>query len=256
MNREYCRMNQADNDMKKIESSGRIGRCILVCAGEYVPVRDAAWRLEKRPGDFVIAVDGGLFYLMREGIKPDMILGDFDSLDDCGTKEERAALQELLGEYEEKGTQSFHRLPVVKDDTDTMAAARAGIGMGYREFVIYGALGGRLDHTMANVQTLLWIRRHGGHAWLAADGSRATVIEAEELEIPAGFEGTVSVFALDKTLRGVEISGLLYNVQDAEITNDYPIGCSNEKLAGAPGRIRIAEGAALVVMIDKLINRH
>ena len=228
-------------------------RAVLMCAGEYEPIPIPVGRDNKslRSAEafadepFVVSVDGGLPRLLDADIVPDLVLGDFDSLD----KKYHPYLEEFGSRHPDR----LLRLPCEKDDTDTVYAARVCLERGCRELLFYGALGGRLDHTMANVQTLLWIKRHGGHAWLAADGNRATVIEAEELEIPAGFEGTVSVFALDRTLRGVGISGLLYSVQDAEITNGYPIGCSNEKLAGAPGRIRIAEGAALVVMIDKLL---
>ena len=231
-------------------SADSMGRCILVCAGEYAPIADEAWRLERRPGDFIIAVDAGLIYLMREDIEPDLILGDFDSLEEKmdGLPESYAA------RFAARGGDSIVHLPVIKDDTDTMAAARIGIERGYREFWIYGGLGGRLDHTIANIQTLTWISRRGGQGWLLKEGSRTTVIGPGEFLIPEAFEGTISLFALDQKLSGVDIEGTAYDVSEAEITNDFPIGCSNEKKAGHKACIRIADGTALIVLTPGLLN--
>ena len=129
------------------------GRCIMMCAGKYHPME-----IRIRPDDFVIAVDGGVSRLRQQGIRPDFLLGDFDSL-----APEDA---DIVAKYREMGDPSFLQLPVEKDDTDTMAAAKLGIEKGYTEFLIYGGLGARLDHTMANIQTLAWILRHGGQGWL------------------------------------------------------------------------------------------
>ena len=86
----------------------------MMCAGEFHPMK-----IDIRPGDWVIAVDGGLKYLELCGIEPDFLLGDFDSLG-----EEYA---ETVAKYRAMGEEHFRQLPVVKDDTDTMAAARLGI---------------------------------------------------------------------------------------------------------------------------------
>ena len=293
------------------------GRCILVCAGEYATVRDDGWRLQKKPGDLVIAVDRGLFYLEKEGVEPDVILGDFDSIREsvatgeslisgnsdladkttfvgsepsseaCALTGAADAPPQSAGVYPDlkrHGQADIINLPVAKDDTDTMSAARYGIEKGFRTFLIYGGLGGRLDHTMANIQTLVWIQRQGGQGWLVEDGRRATVIGTDgklyeegaesiledgvgacnlnrtdagtELVLPASFDGTVSLFSLDRVLRGVYVQGTLYDVENAEIRNDFPVGCSNEKRAGKEASIRFQEGTALVVLIDGLMNTH
>ena len=195
------------------------GRCIMMCAGEYHPME-----IRIRPDDFVIAVDGGLSGLIRQGIRPDFLLGDFDSLE--------------------------------KDDTDTMAAAKLGIEKGYTEFLIYGGLGARLDHTMANIQTLAWILRHGGQGWLLDRETSVTVIGEGRFVIPESFEGTVSLFSLDTELRDVSIRGMKYNLENAAVRNDFPLGCSNETLPGIQGEIEIGAGTALIVMVDGLINHH
>lgn len=222
------------------------GRCILVCAGEFRPMN-----IEKRPQDFVIAVDGGLKYLMECGIEPDFLLGDFDSLGE--------EFSDIVAKYREMGEDHFLQLPVVKDDTDTMAAARLGIRIGYKEFLIYGAMGGRLDHTMANIQTMIWILRNGGRASMFDKNTRVTVIGPGVFEIPEEFEGTVSLFSLDRSLRDVTIRGMKYEVKNAAVPNDYPVGCSNETLpqGGSKGAYySIGEGTGLLVMTEKLLNPH
>lgn len=256
------------------------GRCIMMAAGEYHPMK-----IEKRPEDFVIAVDGGLKYLLeyREsgGIWPDFLIGDFDSLEPQYT--------EIVEEYRSRGEKAFKQLPVEKDDPDTMAAARIALSRGYTEILIYGGLGARMDHAMANIETLTWIARQGAAAaggqqaaedaelvmhqeeqtirrpqgWLLDRETRITVIGPGTFYLPEGFEGTVSVFSLDRELRGVTIRGLKYEMENGIISNDFPIGCSNETLSctADPQKeqaafISIKEGTALVILIEKLINTH
>lgn len=219
------------------------GRCIMMCAGNYHPME-----IQRDPDDFVIAVDGGLSHLIRQGIRPDFLLGDFDSLGP-----ENA---EIAAGYRAMGDSSFLELPVEKDDTDTMAAAKLGIKKGYTEFLIYGGLGARLDHTIANIQTLAWILRQGGQGWLLDRETSVTVIGEGRFVIPKSFEGTVSLFSLDTELRDVSIRGMKYNLENAAVRNDFPLGCSNETLPGIQGEIEIGAGMALVVLTENLINHH
>ena len=225
-------------------------KCIMMCAGEYNRQSEQKLlHLALRENCFVIAVDGGLRYLREEEIEPELVLGDFDSL----AGEDRLWLDEL----EAAAPDHVIRLPVRKDETDTLAAAGIGLDRGCTEFLIFGAMGGRLDHTWANIQTLLWLRRRGAHAWLIGDHTYLTVIESEEWKVPAQFDGTVSLFALDSALEGVTIKNMKYEVDDASLTNDYPIGTSNETLPDAPrGWIRIRKGAALVILTDYLHNKY
>ena len=222
------------------------GRCIMMCSGEFHPME-----IEIRRGDWVVAVDGGLRYLAECGIRPDFLIGDFDSLEgECA---------DLAAKYREMGKDHFRRLPVVKDDTDTMAAAREGVKRGYREFLIYGGLGRRLDHTIANIQTLTWLLRRGASGWLLDRDTRITVAGPGRFVLPEDFRGTVSLFALDRELSGVTIRGMKYNVENAAVRNDFPVGCSNETLPRTGGEeacIEIGEGTALIVMTEHLINRH
>ena len=132
--------------------------CYIVAAAELAPER-----LRPEPGDLLIAADAGLLHLERLGLAPDLALGDFDSL---GYVPEAPQVEVC---------------PVRKDDTDTMTGLRLGLGRGCREFVIVGALGGRLDHTVANLQALCWLCTQGargshplgGQPRLGGQGRRA-----------------------------------------------------------------------------------
>ena len=234
------------------------GRCIMMCAGEYHPME-----IDIRQDDFMVAVDGGLVHLLEAGIEPDLLLGDFDSLEDtCFTGNNESGgkiLSETIARYRAMGSDHFLQLPVAKDDTDTMAAVKLGLEKGYREFLIYGAMGGRPDHLMANIQTMVFALHNGGQAWMLDRQTRMTVIGPGEFRLPVGFEGTVSLFAMDSCLENVTIRGMKYEVEDAMIRNDYPVGCSNETLhsgKGAEAAISIGKGAGLLIMTEGLKNRH
>ena len=124
------------------------GRCIMMCAGEYHPME-----INIRQDDFMVAVDGGLVHLLEAGIEPDLLLGDFDSLEEAAftgnNDSDGKILSETIARYRAMGPDHFLQLPVAKDDTDTMAAVKLGLEKGYREFLIYGAMGGRPDHVDA-----------------------------------------------------------------------------------------------------------
>ena len=234
------------------------GRCIMMCAGEYHPME-----INIRQDDFMVAVDGGLVHLLEAGIEPDLLLGDFDSLEEAAftgnNDSDGKILSETIARYRAMGPDHFLQLPVAKDDTDTMAAVKLGFDKGYGEFLIYGAMGGRPDHLMANIQTMVFVLHNGGRAWMLDRQTGMTVIGPGEFRLPAGFEGTVSLFAMDSWLEHVTIRGLKYEVEDAEIRNDYPLGCSNETLAsgsGAEAVISIGKGAGLLILTEGLKNRH
>ena len=179
-------------------------------------------------GALVIAADGGLEHLERRGIVPDLIVGDFDSL---GWAPEGA---------------NVIRHPVEKDDTDMMLAVRTGLERGCRRFLLYGGLGGRLDHAYANLQTLVWLAEHGAQGWLLGKGMTATVIRNGRLDFAPGHQGTISVFCPNGEARGVDLAGLYYPLEDATLTSGFPLGVSNQFTGGAAS-VSVREGTLLVM---------
>lgn len=176
--------------------------------------------------DLVIAADGGQAALARMGIRPHLVVGDFDS-------------------SEAPSDVSVVRHPVEKDDTDTALAIKEGMRRGYEHFVLYGCTGGRFDHTLANIQTLYRLALEGLFGYLVFDdGTVGTVVANKSLHFSP--KGLVSVFSLTDECEGVTIEGLKYPLTNARLTNDYPLGVSNEG-TGAPSKISVRRGALLVL---------
>ena len=197
--------------------------CILVGAGEFCETS-----LPAGDGHLLIAVDGGYDHLCRIGRTPDMLIGDEDSL------VEKAVVSETI------------RLPREKDDTDMRAAIQCGWERGYRRFLLYGGMGGRLDHTLANLQCLADVSVRGGRAWLVGAQEMVTAITNDTFLLPPGRKGTISVFAHSDRAAEVCIHGLVYELERAVLTNGFPIGVSNES-DGTGGRISVGDGTLLIL---------
>lgn len=245
-------------DGEGVEEVEKKGKCILVCAGELgleaIPVEE---------GDFVIAVDGGLDHCAALRIEPDLILGDFDSV---GERErERIAALEELGEQGFRRNDRFPRekeavrhragsraavfqLPREKDDTDTMAALKEGLRLGYSEFSIYGGMGGRFDHTLANVQALLYLRNRGARGRLLDRAVEVQVIRDEKICFPRNARGILSLFSLVEESRGVTIEGMKYLLDRATVRNDFPVGISNEFI-GEEASVTVEDGTLACVIL-------
>lgn len=176
--------------------------------------------------DFVIAADGGYAALESLKVKANLVVGDFDSLGYIPDAEE------------------IIQHPVRKDDTDTLLAIRLGLARGYRNFVIVGSIGGRLDHTIANIQSLLFLREHGARGLLYGENTVITAVHNSRICISG--EGTVSVFSLEASAQGVTLENLDYPVDSVTLTNTFPIGVSNAFLQG-PATISVEDGTLLVV---------
>ena len=181
----------------------------------------------RRPA-LVIAADRGMDHLAAQGIVPDLVVGDFDS----------------LGRVPEGSNVVRH--PVEKDDTDMLLAIREGLARGCRQFVLYGGLGGRLDHTVANLQALAFLARHGASGFLLGDGLAATVVRSGSLAFGPEHTGAVSVFCNGPDARGVDLEGLYYPLRDAVLTSGFPLGVSN-RFTGVPSRVSVREGELLVI---------
>lgn len=203
--------------------------CYIIAAAEL-----AAERLKPGEGDLVIAADAGLKHLARLGIGPDIALGDFDS----------------LGYVPE--APSVEVCPVRKDDTDTMAALKRALELGYRRVLIFGGLGGaRFDHSLANVQALAWADAHGMEAVLVGRGCALTAIsDGTALEFDARYSGDFSAFCFGPEASGICESGLSYFLDDAVLTPDFPLAVSNG-FTGERARISVARGRLIVYWHDE-----
>lgn len=177
---------------------------------------------------FLIAADQGYKHLQERGICPDLTVGDFDSLGFV------PAIENLV------------QHPVQKDDTDMLLAVREGLKRGATDFILYGGLGGRLDHTIANMQTLAFIREHGAKGLLFGAGTAVCLLQNDAMSFSASEQGNLSVFCYGEKAQGVTETGLLYTLENASLCNSFPIGVSNE-FVGKKSRVSVRHGKVLLV---------
>lgn len=196
--------------------------CYIVGAGENYGLD-----FEPEEGDFVIAADAGLCCLEERGIAPDLIVGDFDTL-------------QFVPQHG-----NVLKLPAEKDDTDMSMAIKEGIKAGYTVFHIYGGTGGRLDHTIANLQMLVYLSEQNLHGFLFDKDSVFTAVTDGEIAFGKIDTGYVSVFSCSDRAAGVFEQNLKYELDDVVLTNSFPLGVSNEFI-GKESRIAVGEGTLLV----------
>lgn len=211
-----------------------MGSCIIVGAGDFTVSPPG-----KKEGDLWIAADGGYLYCRIMETEPDLFLGDMDSLEEN--------LREEILQRQRSGDSRIMVLPEEKDDTDMLAAVRIGLERGYREFYLYGAMGGRIEHSMANIQCLHYLKNCGAKGYIMDGNTMLTVIKDETVEFQPSMEGYLSVFALEEKAVGVTIEGLKYPLSHTELKNDYPLGISNEFI-GKKSSVSVEKGTLLLVV--------
>ena len=201
----------------------RMNTCYIIAAGECGKIE-----FERDESDFVICADAGYRKALKNDIKPDLVVGDFDS----------------LGKIPQLENVEVH--PVVKDETDTFFALCRGLERGYKSFTIFGALGGRLDHTVANLQLLKFLCERGAQCVLISERETVTAVMNGSITFPQGETGVVSVFSLSDSSHGVTERGFKYELDNAELTSSFPLGVSNE-LTGEGAEISVKDGVLLII---------
>ena len=184
------------------------------------------------PGDYVIAADRGYDSLMAYGVTPDLVVGDFDSLG-----------------YTPKHP-NVTQLPAEKDDTDMVYALRKGLELGYRRFVLLGGVGGRLEHTMANLQLLDWLTTQGAIGVLAGEKTVATAVRNGTVTFPASMSGFLSVFCNSGKAEGVSLKNLKFPLESDTLDSTFPLGVSNE-FTGEEASVTVENGSLLLLWEDQ-----
>ena len=199
-----------------------MGKCIIFCAAGFENLAAPIG-----PEDYVLAADGGLRHLEQLKIRPNGIIGDFDSLG-----------------YVPEGAEVF---PVEKDDTDAMLAAKKGLELGFRDFLFYGSLDGpRLDHTVANFQTLQYLAERDATGYLVGNTQIVTVLRNGKLTFPAECGGILSVFCMGADATGVTIRGAQYEPENGTLSAGFPLGVSNH-FVGKEVTVAVEQGSLLLL---------
>lgn len=181
---------------------------------------------------FVIAADGGYGHVKRLGINPDIILGDFDSLD-----EEISHRCEII------------TAPAQKDDTDMMLAVKKALSIGYKNITLCGALGGRFDHTFANIQTLEYIAENGGTGRIFSSNDIIMLQDSLKCQYKRADGYYFSLFSLaNETI--ISVTGVKYPLFEYPLKRSFPLGVSNE-ITDDYACVAIKSGKLLVVYSKK-----
>ncbi len=198
--------------------------CHIFAAGDY------NGNFIKGCDDIVIAADSGYNHLIKLGIEPDILLGDFDTIGNVPSN-----LQNVI------------RFPTEKDYTDTHLAINEGVTRGYTSIAIYGAIGGkRLEHTIANLQFACDCAKKGYDIFLTDGETYVYPLHNSSIKFAKRHSGTISVFCMSDKASNVTIKGLKYELYDTALTNNFPVGVSNEFI-GKQAEISVGDGTIIVL---------
>ena len=216
------------NDTKK-------RRCVIVGGAPIIDYDNVIKYL--REDDWFVFCDSGLKHLQKlqteAEIMPDLIVGDFDSYDNPQLEDVETIV-----------------LPTVKDETDTAFAASEALRRGFDDFLIIGAIGARLDHTLVNISLLYKLYKAGCAAVLLDDYSAMTIAGKE----PSYIDGSYMFFSLFNMFgpsRDITITGAKYDLEGAEITPETQYATSNEVAPGSNACVTVGDGELLLMKISR-----
>ena len=201
-------------------------RCVIIAGS---PVFEGFTR---SLNDYIIAADSGYKHALASGIIPDLVIGDFDSLGCLPDK-------------------SIHLIKAAaeKDDTDTFLAVKYALAQGYKNFLLLGATGGRLDHQTANIAACAFIAEQGGTSEMRDGVNVIYSIKNSSICLEKKVNRSVSVFSYSDKSCGVTLTGLKYPLNNAAITNTFPVGVCNE-FKDDTATVEVKEGILLIILSD------
>ena len=200
-------------------------RAVVIAGGEIISYERV--RSFLKPEDYYIFCDSGLFHKEGLNVEPDLIIGDFDSHEKVDTGSE------------------IITLPEMKDDTDSLSGVKLALKRGFKDFLLLGMTGRRMDHTLCNLYLLSYIQSHDGKALIVDDWSEMEVVEKEEVFISDSY-AYFSLIAWKGKCEGVNIENALYPLSSAVIEPEYQYGISNEPLKGG-SRVWVEKGSLLLI---------
>lgn len=205
-------------------------RCIIV-GGSDINNYDFI-RKKISADDFVVFCDSGLRHMAELNVKPNLIVGDFDSHENPCLNVETIVL------------------PCQKDDTDTMFAVKETIKRGFDDFLLIGVVGARLDHTLGNVSILLYLDSLGKKGYIIDDYSEMEIVSENSAFINDSYS-FFSLLNITGSAKGITIENAKYPLDNAEITSEYQYGVSNEVIKGKTATVKVKCGKLLLIKIFK-----
>ena len=199
-------------------------KCLIISGGKFEKIKLSG------KYDFVIACDKGYLYANKINIKPDIIVGDFDSA-------------KMPSE-----TANIIAVDSVKDDTDTGLAIKYALRNGYKDIDIIFALGGRIDHSFANIYMMKYIVEHNGVARILSKNITLVAVGKGKIKIKNDRSKYLSVFSLSDKSKVAYIKGTKYDVKNIILRSNFPLGVSNE-FEKDFAEIKIESGVVLIATV-------
>ena len=199
--------------------------CYIIGAGDFFG------NFSPESDDLVIAADGGYDTLRSLDKRYDILLGDMDSVKNNVSEKEKILF------------------PIEKDETDMFLAYKEGKKRGYTDFRLYGGVGGRIDHTFANICLLIYGKRRGHSIVLIDEGMKISAIKNESVTLMPDECRSFSLLAFDGVANGVTIKGAKYDGESITLSPEFPLGVSNS-LVGRPCKITVTDGE-LILMVSE-----
>lgn len=236
------------------------GRCVVVSAAEIKNYEKISSYLQ--PDDYFVVCDGGLNHCKPLGIKPDLIVGDFDSFDKAELPLPVATPpsngDRPLGASRNQGDGSpgcngdrlpeIIQLPWEKDDTDTFYAVKEALKRGFTQFLLLGVIGQRFDHSLVNISVLLYLKEQGAQATIVDDYSEMQLVGAEPVRVSKDC-ANFSLMCVAGDVSGVTVTGAKWSLDNAQIKTSYQYGISNQVEAPEGAVVCVREGVLLLVIV-------
>lgn len=203
-------------------------RCVIVggaAIADYDYIRSFL-----RDADYVIFCDSGLAHSKPLCVTPDLIVGDFDSIENPHMDVETIVL------------------PCEKDDTDTFFAAKEGFRRGFRDFLLIGVIGGRLDHSLGNVSILMYLKSQSASGVILDDYSQMEIVMDDPVFVDDSW-AYFSLLCLDGTAEGITVENAKYPLNNGVITSSFAYGVSNEVLPGKTAIVQVRKGSLLLIKV-------
>lgn len=206
-------------------------RALIIGNGQILDTSIIHKNLNK--DDIIICCDGGTRYAFEEGIMPHYILGDLDS-----------SSQQIIHFFELKGVK-FKKFPTKKDNTDMEICIEFAISLGVSEIIIFGALGTRFDHSLANVNILIQAINSNVYAKIVNENNEIQLIN-KEIEITGEKGDLISLLPLSTNVLGVTTEGLEYSLDNYTMEIGKSLGISNV-MTSEKAKIKVKDGYLLVI---------
>lgn len=201
-------------------------KCYIICGG---PETFDSVKIEEN--SYIICADSGYDKAIATGVVPDLVIGDFDSIQSVP-----------------EGIKTI-KAPVHKDDTDTMLAIKTAISEGYEDITLVSAFSGRMDHSIANLSALCFMSEQGIAGRIVGDDGNAYYLNVSTLSLKPEKNRYLSVFASTDTAV-VSIKGAEYEIENFVMEKSFPIGVSNE-FTNKCCDITVHSGSVFVLTVKK-----